>query len=110
MAALNCINLSALASFPCSFLIGREVGEAPPNQSAAGTDGRNPTAYHCPLNRHHNGCGLSPMWAVEKGRNLQYFLDVYLSRYVDIILSFFDHLPSYTWTFFAVNVDKNRHF
>ena len=71
MAALNCINLPP-SSFPCSLLIGRDDGEAPPTRASPPTEGY-PTAYHCPLNRHHNGCGLSPMWAVEKGRNLQYF-------------------------------------
>ena len=29
---------------------------------------------------------------------------------MDMILPFFDYLPTSTWTFFTLNMDKNRHF
>ena len=32
------------------------------------------------------------------------------NNYVDKIVSFFDHLPTSTWTFFTLNVDKNGYF
>ena len=32
------------------------------------------------------------------------------NNYVDMILSFFDHLPTPTWTFITLNVDQNWHF
>ena len=32
------------------------------------------------------------------------------NNYVDIILPFFDPLPTSTWTFFTLNVDQNWHF
>ena len=33
---------------------------------------------------------------------------VSFNNYVDIILPFFDHLPTSTWTFFTLNVEKWR--
>ena len=30
--------------------------------------------------------------------------------YVDKILTIFDYLPTSTWTFFTLNVDKKKHF
>ena len=30
--------------------------------------------------------------------------------YVEIFFSIFDHLPTVTWTFLTLNMDKNRHF
>ena len=35
---------------------------------------------------------------------------VSFNNYVDMILPFFDHLPTSTWTFFTLNVDKNGDF
>ena len=32
------------------------------------------------------------------------------TNYVDKILVFFDHLPTVTWKFFTLNLDKNGHF
>ena len=32
------------------------------------------------------------------------------NNYVDMILPFFDHLPTSTWTFFTLNVDQSWHF
>ena len=32
------------------------------------------------------------------------------NNYVDMILPFFAHLPTSTWTFFTLNVDQNWHF
>ena len=31
-------------------------------------------------------------------------------NYVDKILTIFDYLPTSTWTFFTLNVDKKKHF
>ena len=32
------------------------------------------------------------------------------NNYVEKILAFFDYLPTSTWTFFTLNVDKKKHF
>ena len=32
------------------------------------------------------------------------------TNYVDKILTIFDYLPTSTWTFFTLNVDKKKHF
>ena len=63
-------------------------------------------------NFHFQMC--SQVWEVSN--NLQYlifFLEIYLGSfndYVDMILPFFDHLPTSTWTFFSLYMDQNWHF
>ena len=32
------------------------------------------------------------------------------NNYVDTLMLFFDHLPTSSWTFFTLNVDKDRYF
>ena len=41
---------------------------------------------------------------------LHFFFKGPFKNYVDKILTIFDYLPTSTWTFFTLNVDKKKHF